>query len=384
MVGMANGVMENAGLTLDRYGLPIIPGSAVKGCARRAALAALREWCESGVKPNGDDNLFTPLCLVFNTPEELLTCVCLVFGWVEQDWSTEKNKGGNWVSDLVWACAGPGEVFVRSACMLCEQLDAAIGNEERPWDSLPNFAGCIAFLHASPNRDPGLVLDILTPHHTAYYESTNPNAVAADTEEPVPVLFPAIKEQREHDCFTFPLIPLRNANQLLLTFAVCALRTGLETFGIGAKANAGYGSFDASESFNESVLEHRAAAEKRRREEQAAAELKARQDLEAKAKAAAKAELEAALEGLSPEEREDKKIELLSDGQFDSKVRAFCKDPKKGGPTDAEKPAILRALRGSRLAYWQDFKSKATKGDLATVDQAIRSLSKTLNLGKMP
>jgi len=41
-------------------------------------------------------------------------------------------------------------------------------------------------------------------------------------------------------------------------------------------------------------------------------------------------------------------------------------------------------LRGPRLAYWQAFKTKATKGDLATVDQAIRQLSKAMNLGKMP
>ena len=31
MVNMAGGVMENAGLCLDRFGLPYIPGSAVKG-----------------------------------------------------------------------------------------------------------------------------------------------------------------------------------------------------------------------------------------------------------------------------------------------------------------------------------------------------------------
>jgi CRISPR/Cas system CMR subunit Cmr6 (Cas7 group RAMP superfamily) len=51
MVNMAGGVMENAGLCLDRFGLPYIPGSAVKGCARRTALAALREWCETGQQP---------------------------------------------------------------------------------------------------------------------------------------------------------------------------------------------------------------------------------------------------------------------------------------------------------------------------------------------
>ena len=123
--------------------------------------------------------------------------------------------------------------------------------------------------------------------------------------------------------------------------------------------------------------------ERKQELERQAAE-KARLDAEAKARADAKAALAAALEGLTPEQQEDKKLELLSDAQFDAKVRAFCKEPKKGGPTDAEKQAIVRALRGPRLEYWQAFKTKATKGDLATVDQAIRQLSKTLNLGKMP
>src|SRR6266571_1976735 len=53
MVNMAGGVMENAGLCLDRFGLPCIPGTAVKGCARRAAVAALHEWVEAGTKPSG-------------------------------------------------------------------------------------------------------------------------------------------------------------------------------------------------------------------------------------------------------------------------------------------------------------------------------------------
>ena len=40
MVDLAGGVMENANLNLDRYGLPRIPGSAIKGLARRMALQA--------------------------------------------------------------------------------------------------------------------------------------------------------------------------------------------------------------------------------------------------------------------------------------------------------------------------------------------------------
>lgn len=39
LVNMAGGVMENAGIALDRcFGLPFIPGSAVKGIARNQAL----------------------------------------------------------------------------------------------------------------------------------------------------------------------------------------------------------------------------------------------------------------------------------------------------------------------------------------------------------
>jgi CRISPR type III-B/RAMP module RAMP protein Cmr6 len=224
MVNMAGGVMENAGLSLDRYGMPIIPGSAVKGCARRAALAALREWCDSSTKPESDDNLFSKLCAHFTTPVEMLNSIALTFGWVEKDWSEEKADQ----SDFVWACEHAMDVF-RS---VAKQIDHK------------QTAGRIAFFHAQPNRDPGLVLDVLTTHHKDYYESTNPNAIATDDEDPVPVFFPAIREQNGSDHFTFPLIPLRKADESLLAFAHASLCSGLEVFGIGAKTNAGYGWFE--------------------------------------------------------------------------------------------------------------------------------------------
>lgn len=367
MVNMAGGVMENAGINLDRYGLPIIPGSAVKGCARRAALAALREWCETEAKPEGDDNLFTKLCVGFSTTAELLTTIARTFGWVETNWSEDKNKNGTWQSDFAWACAPTMDAFLTSASQL--------GTQEQ-------FAGSIAFLDARPNRDPGLVLDVLTPHHKDYYEEKL--KTATDTEEPVPVFFPAVKEQGENDYFIFPLIPLRQADASFLSFAQEALRTGLDIFGLGAKTNAGYGWFDASEDLNTRIAERQKEAIERKRELERQAAEKARLGVEAKARADAKASLAAALEGLTPEQQEDKKLELLSDPQFDTKVRAFCKEPKKGGPTDAEKQAIVRSLRGPRLAYWQAFKPRATKGDLATVDQAIRSMNKQMNGDKMP
>ena len=368
MVNMAGGVMENAALNLDRFGLPLIPGSAIKGCARRAALAALREWCETNTKPEGDENLFSTLCASFTKPAEMLTTLAHTFGWVETDWSNDKNNNGTWLSDFAWACEHALDTFHSAADQVRHK----------------QYAGSIAFLDARPNRDPGLVLDVLTPHHTKYYDSKNPHAIATDTEEPVPVFFPAFREQGENDYFTFAVMPLRRANEFLLKLATESLRTGLEVFGVGAKTNAGYGWFDASLELNQQIVRY-IDNQSRLRDEQAriAAET-AMQQAEAKARAEAKAALTAALEGLTPEQQEDKKIEMLTDPQFDAKVRGFCKDIKKGGPTDVEKQAIVRALRGHRINYWQTFKTKATKGDLATVDQAIRQLSKTLNLGKMP
>ena len=44
MVNMAGGVFENGGICLDHTsGVPFIPGSAVKGCARRMAIQELLE-----------------------------------------------------------------------------------------------------------------------------------------------------------------------------------------------------------------------------------------------------------------------------------------------------------------------------------------------------
>jgi CRISPR-associated protein Cmr6 len=377
MVNMAGGVMENAGLSLDRYGLPLIPGSAVKGCARRASLAALREWCEAGTKPEDDENLFTPICAEFKTPAELLTRICLIFGWGELDWSTEKNKNDTWKSDFAWACNGVGAEWKSSSQSLLSQFKGKAVDENAPWESLPNFAGSIAFLSASPNRDPGLVLDVVTPHHTKYYESNDSRAIATDTEEPIPVIFPAVKEQAENDYFTFPLIPLRGARQELISFAKLVLSSGLETFGLGAKTNAGYGWFDASEVFNQSISDAIAAKSKAEAEERGRKVQAEKDAREAEARRNAR-ETRAAM---APDEF----IASLTGEQFDAKVRAFWKEPKKGGPSDEEKKAIIAALKEPRRAYWQDLKAKAAKGgDLAKSEQAIRTLNKQLNGDKMP
>ncbi len=306
MVNMAGGVMENAGLCLDRFGLPYIPGSAVKGCARRTALAALREWCEMGQQPGateGDqDNAFKVVCAPFATPADMLAEIARIFGWSSQDWS-DRRMEGRFISDFAWAGSGAstgssaftqdkvqqleatGTPDPKAAAqswpilrdtvarkLACDLRISIPADESAPWKRLPNFAGSVAFLPAYPedlgnaereSEVPGLPipkapklgkleLDVLTCHHRDYYAGDAPGDMATDTEEPVPVVFPTVAPGH---VFAFALAPLRQANESLVAQARAWLKAGLQTFGLGAKTNAGYGWFDASEDLQKIVKE---------------------------------------------------------------------------------------------------------------------------------
>ena len=225
MVNLAGGVMENANIALDRYGLPIIPGSAVKGCARRMALQALHDWPES---PSDEDDPTAPCREGFGSAAEMLASIARVFGWTSDDWKLNK-KDGYFKSDFAWAVHGNADILAAAKSQL---------------PSHESFAGTIAFLSASPDGDPGLELDVVTPHHTKYYQNERGYESAPDTEEPVPVFFPAVRPQAgTTHYFSFPLIPLRLATQAETTQAKRWLQHGLEIFGLGAKTNAGYGWF---------------------------------------------------------------------------------------------------------------------------------------------
>lgn len=270
LVNMAGGVMENAGVCLDRFGLPYIPGSAVKGCARRAALAALHEWCETGQKPGGaeagNENVFKPACERFGTQADMLAAIARVFGWTEVEWSTQQ-KEDRFISDFAWAC--DSEALRKTWKSAAEHLAASWAwniqdkHRDAPWKSLPNFGGSVSFLPAYPvhlNDGPedkailrrGLPavpptgkfeLDVVTVHHKRYYEEpAEPKDVpeshqrwqrwkqehdqweaelgtAPDTEEPVPNVFPAVAPGH---IFSFALVPLRRGVGQVLGLPVAA------------------------------------------------------------------------------------------------------------------------------------------------------------------
>lgn len=244
MVNMASGVFENGNLALDRNsGIPYIPGSAVKGCARRFAIHTLAEAPE-------------------DQKTNLLGEIATVFGWGDQDWKSGRNRNGEFCSDLELACG--------------TQWDAC----KSAFQHLPpQSMGRIAFLPAYPvDDDPGIELDVVTGHHSKYYADSSADAIATDTEEPVPVIFPAVSAASKPR-FVFALLPLRPDDQQLAKKARDWLRQGLETFGIGAKTAAGYGWFQCLSDADAKAIAAQAAHDAEAKAIAAEADLKTRQSL---------------------------------------------------------------------------------------------------------
>lgn len=381
MVNMAGGVMENAGLCLDRFGLPCIPGSAVKGCSRRAALAALREWCETGQQPGpteGDkDNLFKAACQDFTSPAALLVATARVFGWCEQDWKSE--------SDFAWACGEHWrEIWKATAEKVAADFRWVIPEKQldAPWKALPNFAGCVSFLPAYPvdlgktgkmNGLPlevpqlgKLELDVVTCHHGKYYaepdRAKNPReweewnrkwGAALDTEEPVPVVFPTVASGH---VFAFALAILRGGDEALLGHARAWLVCGLQTFGVGAKTNAGYGWFDVGEQVELAV--HGAITEVRRRQQEGLARQQDEEQRKAQQERRRReaAELKAATADMTAEQKADYELKDWDDNRLKNHFDRFAK------LTPEQQGAVYRLLRGSRMALWLELKKLALEG----------------------
>lgn len=231
MVNMAGGVMENAGLCFDRFGIPYIPGSTVKGCARRMAIQLVKEARETN-RPDAE-------------LAALLADIALVLGWGQDDWNKlDKDKHGQLKSDFVYSIGLDrwDEVFRQTGTLLLRS------KPEQPED-FGHFAGTVSFLPAYPHQLPAndLELDVVTCHHPKYYQNRDPSAIAIDDEEPVPVTFITVAAGI---IFAFVTVPLRGERDSLSqpgmkvhTLASDWLRQGLDIFGIGAKTAAGYGWF---------------------------------------------------------------------------------------------------------------------------------------------
>jgi CRISPR type III-B/RAMP module RAMP protein Cmr6 len=201
MVNMAGGVIENAGISLDRLlGLPFIPGSAVKGISRQQALWDIH---------NAEDN----------QKEELLKIALVAFGFGSHDID----------GDFAWAAGG--ETAKRISDQICAE----------------EFKGCIAFLPGYPVQNCRVVVDMVNPHYPRYYSG---HAKAAeDTENPIPNYFPAVESGA---VFQFSVAAIREStlveSKTLLAQVQRWTESAVSQKGVGAKTAAGYGWFRIGQS----------------------------------------------------------------------------------------------------------------------------------------
>ncbi len=199
MVNLAGGVVENAGIALDRcFGLPLIPGSAVKGITRVHALWEIRE-------AEGEEKLY------------LLRLAMILFGYGAHDLC----------GDFGWA---GGE---RKAQTIADE----IGTQD--------FKGCACFLPAYPTTPATLVVDMVNPHYPQYYGGRSQRA--EDNENPIPNYFPAVEAGSAFG-FAALLNRVPDLPNITATPMLAQVKQWLERAvtrkGVGAKTAAGYGWFE--------------------------------------------------------------------------------------------------------------------------------------------
>lgn len=182
--------LENAGICLHPlYGFVYLPGTGLKGLAHSFA-------CEVWLPAQPD-------------AQRAFGTICQVFG----------HSPAPWLNDL------------------------AKRHGVRPPDPKSSAAGTVVFHDAWPAAWPKLFVDILNNHHAKYYQGNEP---PGDWENPIPVYFLAVPPGQQ---FEFGVAKRRgDALPEHLHLAVEWLMGGMTKFGVGAKTNAGYGTFqiDAS------------------------------------------------------------------------------------------------------------------------------------------
>jgi len=202
LVGLGNpSVLEN-NLTLHYiYGFPYIPGSAIKGILRNYII---NEFFRTNVE-----------------------------GKTNEEKNIEKNALENKEFCDIFGCPKEGYYYP----------DA--------------HQGKVYFFDALPRNNPGIEIDIMTPHYGPYYQNidlTKNFKPPADYYDPIPIPFLTVKK---NVLFKFFLgLDIKNINIMIpktspmvskdtniLDFLKEQLKKALEFQGVGGKTSAGYGFF---------------------------------------------------------------------------------------------------------------------------------------------
>lgn len=196
-INLAGGVIDNAGISLDRcFGLPLIPGIAVKGITRAWALWDIREEADETVK------------------RAKLQKALLIFGCGAQELRGE--------GVFAWAA------------------DREVGSDAQHLFRATDFKGLASFLPAYPTDHVAIVADMVNPHYPNYYRKQG-SVPALDAEQPKPNFFPVVEKASN---FGFAVV----LNRAMPNTAITAqqLQAQLRKWLVGAITNNGLGAKTAS------------------------------------------------------------------------------------------------------------------------------------------
>ncbi|MCS7202291.1 MAG: type III-B CRISPR module RAMP protein Cmr6 [Dictyoglomus sp.] len=187
IIGLGGTHPQETSMTLHHvYGIPYIPGSAIKGVTRHWAIL---KFADHSVKEENED-----------------------FSEVLEKISKGLEKGENF--DLTV----DGITFI--------DLIQIFGTQKE--------IGKVIFMDAYPISKINLKIDIMNSHYPQYYLGKEP---PADWQNPVPIKFLTIEKTK----FQFYLL---SHNRNLLSCAEKLLKEALREHGLGAKTSLGYGTFD--------------------------------------------------------------------------------------------------------------------------------------------
>jgi CRISPR-associated protein Cmr6 len=198
VVGLGAKGTREVGLSLHGiHGFPLIPGSGLKGLTRAYAL----------------------LTQATELAPQLGLKIADVLAIVEGDKKAQKDHANH-----------------------VDTIDEAFADALRCYGTQEG-AGSVCFFDAVPAGAVQVELDIMNPHHPAYYRQQGRQAPPADYESPVPVYFLAVAAGVS---FRFAVAP-RWANapdaEADVARTITSLQSALSELGVGGKTTSGYGMF---------------------------------------------------------------------------------------------------------------------------------------------
>ena len=298
VIGMGQSSVYDNGLTLHPvFGCPYLPGSSLKGIARRTYIDEYHNGDEAGALA---DQIF-----------------CDLFGCT---------------GDTEITPEGGTNRAVPSYYKRHPAFDGDLGDRR----------GALVFFDGLPTSAPSVVVDIVNPHYKPYYEQALP---PADIYNPVPANFLAVEGGEFSVVLALdpgrgPVAAPEDAAEASgFARAVAALRLALTEDGIGGKTTVGYGRFRVTEEafITDDPEYRRREAERIERERRARAEAEARAIAEREAaeeatRRATAAEARAAAGVVAADEAEyvpAANLKKRKGGAYRVDVRVATKDGRK-------------------------------------------------------